>query len=271
MPLINYIGNRQECLDNNKRVVRGNAPPPIFLDYLVVGGGGYAGNVAGGGGGVVSGSIRFLPRFNLDVTVGSGGIGTLEIDAEASIIESPSNEFFVYAGPGYGSDTQGKPKGTSGEPQFNPKGASGGSPSQGSAGGAGGSAQNGQDVILTNVGGAGGSGSIWAFDSGSRFYGGGGGGYGSAVIASQARGGQGGVGGGGDGEGYTTLPQNGVDGLGGGAGGLRFSTATNGGSGIVKMRYESGSVMGATGGTITVSGSYVYHTFTASGQFVYQP
>jgi hypothetical protein len=265
MPLINYIGNRQECLDNNRRVVRGNAPAPIFLDYLVVGGGQYGGNVAGGGGGVVSGSIRFLPRFTLDVTVGDGGTGSILKDAEASIIESTPNQFFVYAGPGYNS-------GNSGEPQNNPKGEAGGSPSQASQGGAGGSGQNGQDVILTNVGGAGGSGSFWALDNtGSIFYAGGGGGYGSAVIASQAVGGTGGNGGGGNGEGFTAGPGNGVNGLGGGAGGHRFSTNPNGGSGIVKMRYISGSVMGATGGEISISGSYVYHTFTSSAQFIYQP
>ena len=264
MPLINYIGNRQECLDNNRRVVRGNAPPPIFLDYLVVGGGQYGDNVAGGGGGVVSGSIRFLPRFTLDVTVGDGGTGTTLIDAEASIIESTPNQFFVYAGPGYGN-------GTSGEPQNNLKGG-GLIPDNSSQAGAGGSGQIGQNPPTTNQGGAGGSGSFWALDNtGSIFYAGGGGGYGEAVIASQAIGGTGGNGGGGNGEGYTTSPANGVNGLGGGGGGHRFSTNTNGGSGIVKMRYISGSVMGATGGTISVSGSYVYHTFTSSSQFVYQP
>lgn len=262
MPLINYIGNRQECLDN-KRGGRGNAPAPIFLDYLVVGGGQYSDNiVAGGGGGVESGSIRFLPRFTLDITVGAGGTGSTLIDAQPSIIETsiPASEFFVYAGPGGGF-------GTSGEPQNNPKGAN-----SGSQGGAGGSGQDGQAPPTTNQGGAGGSGSAWAFDNtGSLLYGGGGGGYGAAVIASQAIGGTGGAGGGGRGEGFTLDATDGLNGFGGGAGGVRFRTNRNGGSGIVKLRYLSGSVSGAIGGETSVSGGYVYHTFTGSGQFVYQP
>jgi hypothetical protein len=255
MPLINYIGNRQECLDN-KRGGRGNAPAPIFLDYLVDGGGQYGNTVAGGGGGVVSGSIRFLPRFNIDVIVGSGGTGSAAIDAEASIIESVPNEFFVYAGPGYGN-------GTSGEPQNNPKGGDGNY----SAGGAGGSAASGSDIADNAIGGAGGSGSFWLD---GNAYGGGGGGYGTFFIPGQGVGGAGGVGGGGMGQGFTSGPANGVNNLGGGGGGT-LATPTNGGSGIVKLRYLSGSVSGATGGQIQTTGSYTYHIFTGSGQFVYQP
>ncbi len=256
MPLINYIGNRQECLGANQGIVRGNAPAPIFLDYLAVGGGQYGSTNAGGGGGVVSGSIRFLPRFTLNIAVGSGGTGSILKDAEPSTISY--EDFFVYAGGGI--------NGVSGEPQNNPKGLDSGIYS---AGGAGGSAQSGSDGF-NNTGGAGGSGSIWALDSGSATYAGGGGGYGKWFIASEAVGGAGGFGGGGNGQGFTTTAANGINTLGGGGGGT-LATATNGGSGIVKLRYISGSVMGATGGEISVSSSYVYHTFTGSGQFVYQP
>ena len=119
-------------------------------------------------------------------------------------------------------------------------------------------------------GGAGGSGSFCAFDSGSTPYGGGGGGYGTYFLPNTGTGGAGGQGGGGRGQDYQNNPANGVNTLGGGGGGA-YSTGSNGGSGIVKMRYISGSVNGATGGTISVSGSYVYHTFTGSGQFTYQP
>ena len=48
MPLINYIGNRQEALAGGiGGFVRGNAPTPpsMSIDYLVVGGG-----TSGGGG-----------------------------------------------------------------------------------------------------------------------------------------------------------------------------------------------------------------------------
>jgi hypothetical protein len=41
--------------------------------------------------------------------------------------------------------------------------------------------------------------------------------------------------------------------------------AGNGGSGIVIIRY-SGSQIG-TGGTVTSSGGYTYHTFTSSGTY----
>jgi hypothetical protein len=261
MPLINYIGNRQECLDNNRRVVRGNAPAAIFLDYLVVGGGQYGGTNAGGGGGVVSGSIRFLPRFTLDVTVGDGGTGSILKDAEASIIESTPNQFFVYAGGGENIAKSGQPQGNvGGDPQE----------SIFSFGGAGGSGQIGLDRSDNATAGAGGSGSFWALDNtGSIFYAGGGGGRGAAFGPTQGVGGTGGNGGGGTGASNNGAGGNGFNGLGGGAGG--GFAASNGGSGIVKMRYISGSVMGATGGEISISGSYVYHTFTGSSQFIYQP
>jgi hypothetical protein len=259
MPLVNVLINSTTAGVGSSNVRKGNAPPPIFLDYLVVGGGQYGNTVAGGGGGVVSGSIRFLPRFNIDVIVGSGGTGSAAIDAEASIIESVPNEFFVYAGPGYGN-------GTSGEPQNNPKG--GEDASNRSQSGAGGSAQNGQDPPTTNKGGAGGSGSVWLD---GNAYAGGGGGYGRAVIASQAIGGDGGFGGGGMGAGFTSGPSYGVANTGGGGGGTIFAAPTDGGSGIVKLRYLSGSVSGAIGGQIQTTGSYTYHIFTGSGQFVYQP
>jgi hypothetical protein len=39
----------------------------------------------------------------------------------------------------------------------------------------------------------------------------------------------------------------------------------NGGSGVVIIRYAGSQV--ATGGTVTSSGGYTYHTFTTSGTF----
>jgi hypothetical protein len=40
----------------------------------------------------------------------------------------------------------------------------------------------------------------------------------------------------------------------------------NGGSGLCIVRYQSGTQIG-TGGTVTSSGGYYYHTFTSSGTF----
>jgi hypothetical protein len=56
---------------------------------------------------------------------------------------------------------------------------------------------------------------------------------------------------------------------GGGGGGGYFNTFNggSGGSGIVIVRYL-GTVQRATGGTVTITGGYVIHTFTSSGTFV---
>lgn len=273
MPLVNVLINSTTAgVGSSSNVKKGNAPPPIYLDYLVVGGGGYSATnpgtigAPGGGGGVVSGSIRFLPRFTLDVTVGAGGTGSTSIDAEASIIDvsSPAGEFFVYAGGGL--------LGTSGAPQSNPVGPNINNYSQGGGGGSSSpgftSTNNGAD------GGVGGSGSLWTLDNiPGTYYAGGGGGFGVFFIPTSGTGGAGQAGGG-NGASQEGSGTNGTPNTGGGAGGSQNGVnpyQANGGSGIVKMRYISGSVMGATGGTTSVSGGYVYHTFTGSGQFVYQP
>jgi hypothetical protein len=70
---------------------------------------------------------------------------------------------------------------------------------------------------------------------------------------------------------------DGSGGLGGGGGGgggiygLSFNTASsfgpggNGGSGVVIVRYPG--AVAATGGSISSSGGYTYHTFTGSDTF----
>ena len=63
-----------------------------------------------------------------------------------------------------------------------------------------------------------------------------------------------------------------VAGGGGGGGGSSSnsvgpSLGGNGGSGIVIIRYL-GSAARAIGGTITITGGYVIHTFTSSGTFI---
>jgi hypothetical protein len=78
-------------------------------------------------------------------------------------------------------------------------------------------------------------------------------------------GGAGGLGGGGNGGNSEYITGTyGTPNTGGGGGG--GGTGSAGGSGIVKIRYfGSGSL--AVGGQISYSGSYTYHTFTASGTF----
>jgi hypothetical protein len=53
----------------------------------------------------------------------------------------------------------------------------------------------------------------------------------------------------------------------GGNGGTSAGGATDGENGIVKLRYLGTPI--ATGGTITQSGGYTYHTFTSNGTFTY--
>jgi hypothetical protein len=134
-------------------------------------------------------------------------------------------------------------------------------------GGGGGASTVGEDAVLVGNSGNGGSGSAWL--DGVVYAGGGGGGY----TAQGAVGGSGGPGGGGNGATNTmtdSLP--GTDGLGGGggAGGNQTNTTINGskgGDGVVIVRYEATASF-MTGGTITTSGSYVYHTFTnTTGSF----
>ena len=54
----------------------------------------------------------------------------------------------------------------------------------------------------------------------------------------------------------------------GGGGGMGISVYTGGagGSGVVIIRY-AGSAQRATGGTVTITGGYVIHTFTTSGTY----
>jgi hypothetical protein len=63
---------------------------------------------------------------------------------------------------------------------------------------------------------------------------------------------------------YTGSTNTGGGGGGFGGGSFTPSAAGKGGSGIVAIRYTSPYALGI-GGTITTSGSYIYHTFTATG------
>lgn len=109
-----------------------------------------------------------------------------------------------------------------------------------SMGGGGGDATAGRDAG-GGVGGQGGDGTASPFSGVSTYYGGGAGGSGYSV--------------------------NGAHGLGGGGsantGGGGFNV---GGSGIVIVRYPGTAAKGS-GGTVTISGGYVIHTFTSSGTF----
>jgi hypothetical protein len=224
-------------------------PPDLEIQYLVVGGGsaGRGAGIGGSGGGVVSGSLSIPWRTTLTNTVGNGGGGEgglPTITAGSSSISSSTLGFFGAGGALNGS----------GLPQGNPEGLSG---VEGTNGGGGGSSAPGKNGV-ENQNGDGGDGSIWL---NGIYYAGGGGGTGNPDLPSNP--GAGGLGGGGTAQ--TGGNINGVNGLGGGAAG----TGTTGGSGSVIIRYSTGSVRPAFGGTVTEVGGYVYHTFTGSGDFIY--
>jgi hypothetical protein len=255
MPLINYIGNRQESLVDAKGK-RGSAPPPppLSFDYLLVGAGMVRGaGVGGSAGGFLSGSAVSM-SFNttLDILVGLGGSGSN--DGGSSSIASPSFGY-LYAG---GANTT-----FSGYPQGNSEGT-GGPNTNGGGAGAGENGVNG----IAGLSGRGGNGLAWVD---GKFYAGGGGGAGTELAGQGASG----IGGGGYGIpgaiGGTVPGENGVDGTGGGGGG----GMQKGGSGIVIIRYETASVVppydnAINGGTLSITGGYAYRTFTGSAQLTYR-
>ena len=127
----------------------------------------------------------------------------------------------------------------------------------------------GQDSALGGFTAAGGGiGGTWNGVDGAGGPGGSGGGGGGEAnytytVTAGAGGANAGLGGGG----------GGTAGFGGGGGGRSVNivndTATNGGnggSGVVIIRYPTGTLFGS-GGTVTTSGGYTIHTFTANGTF----
>jgi hypothetical protein len=254
MPLINYIGNRQESLGGGAGgFVRGNAapPPPLSVEYLIVAGGtgGTPAGVGGCSGGVISGSLSIPFRTTTTMNVGSGGLSNIFQSGQSSSISNPILGTFATPGGNYG--------GNSGNNFSN--GLSG--PGNTSGGGAG-SSRNGNNGVQGQNG-DGGAGSQWVD---ANYYGGGGGGTGDPALPTNP--GAGGIGGGGSAQ---TGQLNGVNGTGGGAAG----TGNKGGDGIIIIRYTTASVVppydnAIDGGTISISGGYIYRTFTTgSSQLVY--
>lgn len=262
MPLVNYIGNRQETLgDGAGGFKRGAAPPPpsLSVQYLIVGGGsaGRGSGTGGSGGGVVSGSASIAWNTILGISVGQGGTSTGGTPVTTAASSSISGSIFGIKGAG------GAIAGNSGAPQSFSEGLSGPGNTQG--GGAG-SSKNGNSGV-SGQNGDGGSGSVWL---NGLWYAGGGGGtnFGDPTPANP---GYPGLGGGGTaqsgiGPDGLTYQLNGYNGRGGGAAG----SGTAGGSGSIIIRYPNTVPRMAQGGTQYESGGFFYHEFTSSGQFTYQ-
>lgn len=244
------------------------------IEYLVVAGGasGGGGNGAGGGGagGYRSGSMTVTAGQASTIVVGSGGTrgGDVGGSGNASSLGAISS---VGGGGGGGGGTASTGGASGGSGGGGTRGSAGGSGTtgQGNAGGGsagssaygtggGGGAGGVGTTGTTSSNGAGGSGSQWL--NGSYYAGGGGGGRTDGNLGGLVSGGLGGGG---------ASNTNGTANTGGGGGGGDgFNSAANsgnGGSGVVIVRYV-GSQRG-TGGTVTSSGGYTYHTFTSSGTF----
>jgi len=253
------------------------------IDYLIIAGGASGGTNNGGGGGaggvLVGASVLVTSGTSYNFVIGGGG-ASIAAGANANGNAGTNTTAFNLAaiGGGYGGGNNGgvanagaggsgggggnngggaAGSGTSG--QGNPGGL-GYAPVYYGGGGGGGATSSGSNASGTNAG-NGGSGYTWS--NGSSYAGGGGG-----AISSPSSAGSGGSGGGGGGgvNGGSPAATSASVNTGSGGGGSGSGVSGAGGSGIVVVRYLSPIARG-TGGTITQSGGYTYHTFNSSGTF----
>jgi hypothetical protein len=263
----------------------------LTAQYLIVaGGGGSSGyySAGGGAGGLLSGSgLTIDTNSTYLVTVGAGGVGvTYAVVAGQGGNSAFSMVTTTAIGGGVGA-TSGASAGSAlnggsgGGAIYNAATTNGtGTSGQGNAGGivtnfaalAVGGGGGGAGAVGGNanagVAGNGGNGIASSISGTSTYYAGGGGGG----CEASATPGSGGLGGGGAGHGSTASGGNGGSGTantGGGGGGTGYApSGTNvggsGGSGIVIISYP-GSTQQMAGGTVTISGGNVIHTFTSSG------
>jgi hypothetical protein len=248
------------------------------------GGGGYSGGGgAGGFANLTSSSITIDTNSNYIVTVGAGGSGG-NYGSSIPAVNGGNSTFSIYAtaavGGGAGTsagnngNTGGSGSGGAGSGSGTTTGGAGtlgqGNAGGGNAGfiaspypsgGGGGAFAIGSNAPNSTTSGAGGAGANSSISGTSTTYAGGGGG---GTFSPGNPAGAGGSGGGGAG----SSSGNGTDGtanLGGGGGGSSLSYIGGaGGSGIVIISY-AGATQQMAGGTVTISGGNVIHTFTSSG------
>jgi hypothetical protein len=230
---------------------------PFTATYLIVGGGGGGGGFGGGGGagGLRTGTVP-VHSMPYNVTVGGGGSSNINgADSAFDSITANGGGYGGYntddggvvtgtdggnggSGGGAAADVGSGPVTTSGSTISPPsQGTNGGSSGDASGGGGGGAGGAGGDGGGDNTGGTGGVGLQYDITGTPTHYAGGGGGSGSF----SSPGGSGGLGGGGDGGGYegTTPGTNGTPGTGGGGGANTTYNTTQGGSGIVVLRFPT--------------------------------
>jgi len=255
---------------------------PLSANYLVVaggaGGGGSSYGGGGGAGGLLSGSgLTIDPSSTYLVTVGAGGAGGA---GGAFGVNGSNSVFLSITSTGGGGGSFGD--GAGGTRTGNSGGSGGGGGSFGSSStGTGGTGTSGQGnnggnggtdgATYRSGGGGGGAGAVGANIS-SGAGGNGGAGTASSISGSSVTyaGGGGGAGNssngtGGSGGGGSAPSVAGTANLGGGGGGAGASGSGGaGGSGVVIISY-AGSTQQMAGGTVTITGGNVIHTFTSSG------
>jgi len=262
----------------------------LTASYLIVAGGGSSGyDLAGGGGagGLLSGSgLTIDTNSSYLVTVGAGaagvtsGSGNSGSSSAFSMVSTSAsggggggryaiNGVAGASGGGAGGDNANAGPFTGGSATPAGQGNAGGGSNKGATTGGGGGGGSGGTggTGTTSTGGAGGIGSTSSISGTSTYYagGGGGGGYSPSSIAAGAGGsGGGGAGGATTNQVGTAGTANTGGGGGGTAGGGGAGTSAAGGSGIVIISY-AGATQQMAGGTVTISGGNVIHTFTSSG------
>jgi hypothetical protein len=234
----------------------------LTASYLIVAGGGGANFGGGGGGGYVNGSGLVIDSNSTYlVTVGAGGTGNLY----PTIAGNGSNSAFsvvstaAVGGGGAGGTGAGANGGSGGGGSIGTNVGGSGTAGQGFAGGTataasfnaggggGGASAVGTNAVSQTQGGNGGNGISSSISGTSVTYAGGG-------AGCSTNGGGGGTNGSGGGGTANT----------GGGGGGNGVVLNSGGSGIVIISY-AGSTQLMAGGTVTISGGNVIHTFTSSG------
>jgi len=253
----------------------------LTASYLIVAGGGGGGQNWGGGGGAggfLSGSgVTIDANSNYVVTVGAGGAGGT---GGTGTGVNGSNSLFsmvttTAVGGGAGGQTVannggsggGSGQGGGGSPGTGTSGQGNNGGAQGTvcAGGGGGAgAVGGAGSVNTSGGGGNGTASSISGSSVTYAGGGGGGGYTPTVTYPAGAGGTGGGGAGATGNGSTGTAGTTNLGAGGGGGSGGNGTGGAGGSGVVIISY-AGATQLMAGGTVTITGGNVIHTFTSSG------
>lgn len=233
---------------------------PNFIQYLVVaggGGGGYSNDnvtqcaAGGGAGGWMTGSATITYSGTpISVIVGTGGAGATTGGGNSTNGGDSSFNDIVTTGGGRGGRL-----GTTAQ-------------SNGGNGGSGGGA------LYTYTPGTGISGEGFAGNAGvgnvSPYYGGSGGGAAGAASGRNPGNGKQWFDGNyyaAGGAGYNAFGPTGQGTKGSGGNGSYNANGQNGQDGIVIIRYQG--IPRATGGTLTYTGGYTYHTFTASGYFTF--